>query len=126
MPHILVIDDSATMRLASRRPLEEAGFEVFEAADGGEGLAILRERPVDVVITDIFMPVKDGLETIREIRALYPGIRILAVSGKVTGALSYLEIAKKLGADQTLAKPVEGTTLIDTVQRLLEESRDSK
>ena len=120
MSCVLIIDDSATTRLASRRPLEDAGFEVFEAADGDEGLAFMRGRPMDVVITDIFMPVKDGLETIREIRTLYPGVRIIAVSGKTTGALSYLEVAEKLGADQSLAKPVDGAVLVDTVRRVLE------
>ena len=120
MSRILIIDDSITMRLASRRPLEEAGFEVFEAADGDKGLAFMRSRHVDVVITDIFMPVKDGLETIREIRTLYPGVKIIAISGKTTGALSYLDVAEKLGADRSLAKPVDGTVLVDAVRRLLE------
>ncbi len=125
MPYILIIDDSATMRLASRRPLEEAGFEVFEAADGDEGMAFLRKSRVDVVITDIFMPVKDGLETIREIRTLFPEIKILAISGKTTGALNYLEVAEKLGADESLAKPVDGCVLVATVRRLLQREAPS-
>jgi len=77
---ILVIEDEAAMRRTIRRMLESAGHEVIEAEDGSRGLAQFHKRPVDAVITDIIMPNKEGIETIREIRGLDPDITIVAIS----------------------------------------------
>ena len=74
MRHILVIDDEASVRALVRQVLEEEGYLVNEAADGEEGLAQLQSTPIDLVITDIFMPHKEGIETIRELRRQFPKI----------------------------------------------------
>ena len=120
MARILVIDDDDTVRLSLRMSLEDAGHAVEEARDGAAGLESLKNRPVDLVISDIFMPEKEGLETIDEIRHDYADIKIIAISGG--GRIDpedYLDIAKKLGADRALFKPFDIQLLVDTVDELL-------
>jgi len=114
---ILVVDDDAAVRSLFHAILARAGFRVMEAADGAQALAALREGGVDVVITDLVMPEKEGLETIGEIRRSYPHVKIAAVSGAFGGR--FLETASLLGADATLAKPVTEEALVDMVRRLL-------
>ena len=120
---ILVIDDEQLIRLQIRSALEFEGFTVHEAADGNEGLTrIALDRP-DVVITDILMPDKEGIETILELRRLYPKIRIIAISGGGrTGNKDFLRTAKHLGADRTLAKPFGLAELLRMVRELLADS----
>jgi len=121
MPRILVIDDIPAVRATWRDTLEEAGHDVIEAADGHKALSILSGETVDLVITDIFMPDKDGIETITEIRRVHPGLKIIAVSGFAEESSSpYLRIAQHLGADAALPKPVHIDLLVSTVARLLE------
>jgi CheY-like chemotaxis protein len=81
MATILVIDDDATVRLSAKMALEDAGHHVEDAANGAEGMFRLHANPVDLVVTDIFMPEKEGLETIDEIKQKYPGTKIIAISG---------------------------------------------
>ena len=103
---ILVIDDEQLIRLQIRSALELEGYVVHEAANGNEGLARIAEAAPDVVITDILMPDKEGIETILELRRSHPKIRIIAISGGGrTGNKDFLRTAKHLGADRTLAKP---------------------
>jgi CheY-like chemotaxis protein len=120
MAKILVIDDDETVRLSIRLALEDAEHQVDEAADGMVGMQRLKTQAADVVITDIFMPEKEGLETIDEIRRDYPHIKIIAISGG--GRIEpqdYLDIAKHLGADRALLKPFDIQLLLDTVDELL-------
>jgi CheY-like chemotaxis protein len=119
MARVLVIEDNADQRAIVRLWLASHGYEVSEAADGAQGLAEQRRRPSDVVVTDIFMPDKDGIETIHEIRAEFPQARIIAVSGAVsrTGA-DFLGVASTLGADRTLRKPFDLEELLGAVREL--------
>jgi CheY-like chemotaxis protein len=122
MARILVIDDDADLRAVMLEALELAGHEVFAAADGALGLELQREHPADVVITDIFMPDKEGIETIRELRQEFPGIKIIAMSGgglyvKKSG---YLSTASEVGAATILRKPFDQKTLLDAVSEVLE------
>ncbi len=109
------------MRRFVARALEKQGHALFEAADGAEALRILAERPADLVITDLLMPETDGIETIMELRRLYPGTKIIAISGGgeyQTGA-GFLRAAESLGADRTLTKPFRFQQLLPAVEALL-------
>jgi DNA-binding NtrC family response regulator len=106
MAHILIIDDDASMRGSLAQTLERLGHQVSSAADGKAGVARAVESPPDLVITDLIMPEKEGLETIMELREHHPKVKIIAMSGG--GRLSnedYLHLAKRFGATVTLAKP---------------------
>jgi len=120
MARILVIDDDDTVRLSVRLALEDADHLVEDAADGEKGVAMFRENPADLVVTDIFMPEKEGLETIDEIKRLRPDTKIIAISGG--GRMDpedYLSIAKSVGADHSLLKPFDIVKLAEVVETLL-------
>lgn len=120
MAHILVIDDEAPIRAMLQQVLERSGHEVAVATEGAEGLTLFRAKPADLVITDIFMPEKEGIETILELRKQSPQTKIIAISGGGrAGKLDFLTTAKNLGAHQTLAKPFERQELLDAVNAVL-------
>ncbi len=117
---VLVVDDEEQMRSMLRQVLESAGYEVMEAPDGNVALWIFKEKPADLIITDIIMPEKEGLETIIELKQDFPDVKIIAISGGGHGNKGqYLDMAKKMGADNTLAKPFEKEELLKTVHNLL-------
>ncbi len=117
---ILVVDDDAAVRSIVREMLEWAGFDVAEAENGERCLEAIAATAFDLVVCDIFMPIQEGIETIRRVRALRPGLRILAVSGGGTlGRLEYLQVAAQLGADRVLAKPFGQAELLAVVGDLL-------
>jgi CheY-like chemotaxis protein len=120
MSLILVIDDAATVRQLVGRILVAAEHSVLEAQDGDVGVALFQQHRPSLVITDLFMPNKEGIETIQEIRRLSPDTKIIAMSASTsaTGKL-YLGAAKKLGADAILAKPFEAAELLEVVDRLI-------
>lgn len=118
---ILVIDDDAAMRRYIKATLERAGHTVIEAPDGAEGLEIKRATPVNMIIVDIFMPEKDGLETIIELRAESPTCPILAMSGGGSmGEMSFLDYSRQFGAKELLRKPFRPDDLLAAVTRLLD------
>lgn len=120
MPRILVIDDEESILEVLRICFSREGFDVEVALDGGEGLAIHRACPVDVVLTDILMPHKEGFETIRELRAEFPDLKIAAMSGGGLNASDmYLDLAKAFGADKIFSKPFELSLLKEGIQELL-------
>ena len=126
MKRVLVIDDEALARELIRRILEKEGYEIAEAVNGEQGVESFKSRPCDLVITDLVMPVKDGINTILEIRQLVPDLPILAVSGG--GAIAkerYLNAAGNIDGVTTLAKPFTRQQLIDAVAFCL-ENRDSQ
>lgn len=117
---ILVVDDEEIVRFTLRQMLEKAGHDVFEAANGLEALKSFEELEVDLVITDIIMPEKEGIETIVELLRRQPELKIIAVSGGGrTHNLDYLQIAKRFGAKSILAKPLDRQAVVDTVARAL-------
>jgi CheY-like chemotaxis protein len=124
MERVLVIDDESQIRSMLRLMLERAGYEVEEAPDGMEGIRIYRENPVDLVISDLIMPNKDGIGMMIELKKEFPDIKIIAMSG---GGLNkpdgYLEGAKKLGANWTLTKPIDREELLRAVKSTLRESQ---
>jgi DNA-binding response OmpR family regulator len=121
---VLIIDDDRIVRDALAQVLQHAGYIVTCAADGVRGLATFREQRPDIIITDIIMPEKEGIETIIEIRAEAPEIPILAISGGARiGNTDFLSIARKLGATDVLAKPFEAKELLVKVAACLEQAR---
>jgi CheY-like chemotaxis protein len=108
---VLVVDDDAAVRGAVRALLEGAGFAVAEAADGGAALRALRGDPADAVLSDLYMPGRDGLELIRELARAAPRVRVVAMSGG-PAAGDMLRAARFLGAAEILAKPFDRAALL--------------
>lgn len=117
---ILVIDDDPMVRRALRRILESAGYQVALAEDGVDGLQMFHSLSPSLVICDIIMPEKEGMETIIDMRKSAKDCRIIAISGGGRiGNRDLLALAEKLGANATLGKPFDPTTLVDVVRREL-------
>jgi len=117
---ILVIDDDEQVRVTVGRTLERAGYQVSLADDGKVGLELFRKEPSDAVITDIYMPEQEGLQTIMELRKISPGLPIIAISGGSNKIpLDFLPIARKLGATEVMKKPFLMDELLNTVRRVL-------
>ncbi len=114
---ILVVDDDDDVRLVLRRMLEGAGYEVIEAPNGRAAMVECRNQPVDLMITDIFMPDQEGMETINQVRREYPQLKVIAISGQASTV--YLKMAKLLGAQATLEKPLRMEKVLETVKEVL-------
>jgi len=125
MTVILVVDDDPVIRLMLREALALDGHSVLEAADGDACSRHLETSRPDLIITDIFMPEKDGIETICEVHDRWPDTKIIAMStgGSRPEAMDYLKIAKGLGADQVLHKPFSVKEILETVNDLLATGR---
>jgi DNA-binding response OmpR family regulator len=123
MAKILVLDDEPSILLMIKKMLEKAGYEVSVALNGNEGMKLFEKEKHDLVVTDIIMPEKEGLETIFELRRLYPQLKIIAISGG--GRISpdgYLPGAKLLGANMVFQKPLVQKDFLAAVAKLLDES----
>jgi CheY-like chemotaxis protein len=118
MASILVIDDEAPLRGFLRRVLEKAGHTVWEAADGAEGLRLLQSQTPDLVFCDLFMPVQEGLETIRAVHQAQLDVPIVAMSGGGWGGQvdDFLQTARMLGAVEALEKPFSADRLLQAVE----------
>ncbi len=117
---ILVIDDDQQIRKLLRKMLESDGYRVDEAADGRAGFAMYTADPYDLVITDLIMPDREGLETIRDLRSYDPAARIIAISGGGTlPADNYLHMAECFGAQRVLQKPFRSDAICAAVRQLL-------
>lgn len=119
MPSILVIEDDQEFRQMVRHILELPGFVVQEASNGDEGLKVFRQEIVDMVITDIMMPGKDGIATIKELKELSPELPIVAISGELGGAVHRLSEAKDLGVFSALRKPFTKEDVVKAVKDAL-------
>jgi YesN/AraC family two-component response regulator len=120
MARILIIEDDTRVRETYCLILEQAGYEVVTATDGKEGMRVFREKSPDLVITDIIMPEKEGLEVIRELKRDFPEVKIIAISGGgYAQPEDYLKTAKLFGAMCTLTKPIEQEELLEAVQECL-------
>jgi DNA-binding NtrC family response regulator len=120
MQKILVIEDDSAVRLSLQMMLEDGGYAVKVAENGEVGIDLFREDPTDLVITDLFMPQKEGIETISELRRDYPGVKIIAISGggqHIPGG--FLVFAMKLGAIHTFQKPIDNDELLEVVKSVL-------
>ena len=120
MPLILIVDDNPQMRATMRRILVSSGYSVIEAGDGREGLELFRSHAPDVVVTDIVMPEKEGIETIIEMSRAASRTKIIAVSGSLAaGGPDFLTMAGRFGADLVLQKPFRAAELQKAVKTLL-------
>lgn len=121
MPSVLVVDDEDQIRLMLRAALEQAGYQVIEGRSGKEALDQYRHAPIDLVIMDILMPDKDGLESIIELRQEFPDAKIIAVTGggAQEGSLDFLDVARMLGAKRAFHKPFELKELLEAVEAVL-------
>jgi len=120
MARILVIDDDDDVRSVIRRVLQTDGHDVVEAADGKAGMKLFRESPADLVVTDLFMPEQEGLETIRELRRSSKDTKILVVTGSPPGGpFDFRAHATLLGAGATLNKPFTREELLGAVHAIL-------
>ena len=119
-PDVLVVDDEPDVRLSLQLALELAGYSVRIAANGVEALEQQRDRAADILITDIFMPEADGIETIASFRKEFPATRIVVVSGAGKRPRSdYLHAAQVVGADLALKKPLDIDHLLEHLRGLL-------
>ncbi len=122
MARILVIEDDAQTREMLRQLLKRSGYDVDVAPDGIDGLRSFRAAPADLVLTDLLMPGKEGLETIRDLLDEFVGVKIIAMSGGGRlGNLGYLAAAEKLGAARVFAKPIDIPLLLQEIKQLLSE-----
>ena len=120
MKRILVIDDDKQIREMLREILEREGYEVEDAENGKNALAIQQASPCDLIITDLIMPEQDGVETIMEFIQRDPAVKIIAISGGGRiGPRDYLEMAEALGAKKTFYKPFKRPEILAAVRELL-------
>ncbi len=121
MKRILVIDDDRQMRQMLRQMLERQGYEVVDAPNGKEGIELCRQFSIDLIITDIIMPEKEGVATIIELRRDFPDVKIIAISGGSRGidSQSCLSYAKALGVSHRFTKPFDRKELLEAIQELL-------
>lgn len=119
MKNILSVDDSASIRQMVKLTLSGAGYNVLEAADGAQGLAEARRKAVDLIVTDLNMPVMDGLTFIREVRKLpaYVGVPILMLTTESDAAKK--SQAKAAGATGWITKPFQPQQLLDTLKKVI-------
>lgn len=112
MPHVLVIEDDAMTRGVLRAMFEALACDVTEAADGVDGSSQMETQDFDLIVTDIFMPNQDGIETIRKIRRARNNVCILAISADDQNRdINYLKMAERIGADYSLCKPLKSEQL---------------
>ena len=123
MKNILVIDDNHDFRTMLCTRLEKSGYDVTGVENGKIGVTTFRENPVNLVITDIIMPEKEGMETILELKKINPAVKIIAISGGGRSVPEdYLDIAEYFGAVKSFKKPFNMADFIKTVDILLEPS----
>jgi CheY-like chemotaxis protein len=121
MTRILVVDDVAVVRLVISRILKKAGYQVIEAADGAEALTIAATEPLDLVITDLWMPGTNGADLLQAMSTHFPAVALMAMTGgspQATLAAS-LEAGHGSGALMTLMKPIDKNELLEAIPRAL-------
>ncbi|MDI1327183.1 MAG: response regulator [Brevundimonas sp.] len=117
---ILIIEDDPTLLRTLCHGFRVSGCQVLPAQDGEEGLAKFDRLRPDIVVTDILMPNREGVETILTMKKRAPDVKILAISGGgVLGATTVLDLAHRLGADAVLTKPFRSGEVLDVVRRLI-------
>lgn len=118
---LMVVDDDDQLRNLLKEIFSRMNYQVITACDGSDALKKMMQVKVDLVILDIIMPEKEGIETLSDIRVIYPETKIMAVSGgsQLLSAPILLNIAQKMGADEVIKKPFDLNEIIDAVDKLL-------
>ncbi len=120
MAYILIIDDDPQVCSLLKQVFEEEGYTVQSALNGVEGINRYRDKPAELVILDILMPEKEGLETIVDLRREFPHVKIIAMSaGSERAKINLLDLARRLGAQHTITKPFDLLAITDMVAKLL-------
>lgn len=123
MPAILLVDDDELVRTMLEITLTKLGHQVTGARNGKEALRLFAAEPPELVLTDMVMPDKEGVEVIGELRRLQPDLKIIAMSGGGRGdATDYLKVARLMGAKHTLHKPFSTADLVDAIAAVLDRS----
>lgn len=123
MPRVLVIDDNEDFRKLALLWFQIHGIDAEGAANGAQGLEAQRARPADVVVTDIFMPEKEGIETIQDFRREFPRARIIAMTGRESLTdYDVFTVARELGAAKTFKKPFKLDELVEAVRELTRDA----
>ena len=118
MPRILVIDDDREVRVSLIAALEKVGHDVDEAGDGEEAIEYFTSMPYDVVISDINMPVKDGVESLLDLKTDYPDLKLIMISGEDA---ELLKTAEEFGAHRAIPKPFAISAILTAVDEVLAE-----
>ncbi len=117
MPRVLIIEDDISFRATLRQILEQAGHTVFEAPDGQKGLALWHREQTDVVVTDLYMPEKDGIHVLLEIKRFATPTKVIVMcGGGLRSVIDWGDSARSLGAYAVLEKPVDTETLLTVIQ----------
>ncbi|MBF0271958.1 MAG: response regulator [Magnetococcales bacterium] len=124
MAHILVVDDDESFRIYLVTLLRQAGHTVLEADNGQTGLELCAASPVELIITDIFMPKMDGIDLLAAVRTERPQVKVIAISGgyKAMNSRLTLEMATSFGAMDIITKPFQAGTVLQKVTRALEST----
>lgn len=117
MDKIVIIDDQKNVRTVIHDTLTNEGYEVFTADNGELGLELIARHNPKIVITDILMPTKEGINVVRSVKHNYPDIKIIIISG-TDRRENYFKTAKQFGADETLSKPFKLEHLIEIVKNI--------
>ncbi len=121
MARILIIEDDNEVREFLDSLLDRAGYQTVTAVNGKEGVELFRTSAVDLVITDIIMPEKDGIETIMDMKRANAQLKVIAISGGGRAEPeNYLHSARLLGADRTIKKPFTNEDILEAVRTLLD------
>lgn len=127
MAKIYVFDDEESILMMLKKMLEREGHEIQTATNGKEGIELFEKGKPDLLITDIIMPEKEGLETILQLRKKFPDLKIIAISGGGRiGPDEYLPVAKLLGASAVFQKPLIPKEFLQTVANLLDDRKNIK
>lgn len=126
MAHILIVDDDINIRHLFRCLLEREGHVVCAADDGEIALRMLKRSIPDLLITDVLMPNKEGLELIQDVKSFCPTLKVIALSGGgVVDINDCLAFADGFGADKVFAKPIKPQELIMAVNALLQSPEEA-
>lgn len=118
---VLIVDDDADIRSGISEILTDEGYRCSQASDGNLALRQLDQHPFDLVIIDMLMPEKDGVETIQAIKARWPKARMIAMSGSAMGSDYLLRIGSGVGAQATIQKPFHTEAFVELVAKVLSE-----
>ncbi len=126
MARILLIEGEPHVRKLMKEILEEEGHEIIECDNGTDGIREYKRAAIDLVVLDVLLPDKDGLDTLRELKQHHDDVKVMAISGGfVQGAIDMLPLAKRLGARHTLDKPFDLKMFLSAVKQLLDDSQPS-
>lgn len=122
--HILVVDDDLLVRMVAGEALSRAGYTVTLAEDGRDAMRKLESLSVDLIVTDVLMPDKDGLELTQDVKRRWPLMPIIAISsGGRLDSSHYLPLANAMGAEAVMAKPLRPGPFLALVREVLDRSR---